>query len=504
MTGRRSAVSSTGIRQYQRFWPRRLETPRSNSAMLLGLLSLGQFMVALDVTVVNVALPSIDQSLGFSAGEIQWVVGSYVLVTGAFLLIGGRLSDMFGARRLLLIGLVGFTLASLGSGLSNSVPALITFRCLQGASAALFAPSALSVIVRSFVGQARIRALTLWGAIASGGAAIGLLIGGALTTALSWRWVFFINVPVGIICLIGLLVALPHDGRPRRDVSLDAHGGVLAGASVCLILIGTGAAGTDGWRSPSTLLPLGAGAALAIIFVLTRKRSRSPLVPDDLWRDRALTVSTLGMFAATMVLAGTLLLATFLIQVVMAASAFDTGLALLPTVAALAFASHADARLLGRFGARWMTFAGLLFAATGAVLLAIVPDDPSFAGDVLPGLLLLGWGLGLTFPALSTTSMVNVPAVNTGSASGLFMTAHDLGGAFGVVMISTVAVGAGSLSTLSGLRQGFVADAVIAAVAAVGCLALMPGYRPRPSEVARSSHGMTIRIDPTEIDQEDR
>jgi EmrB/QacA subfamily drug resistance transporter len=464
---------------------------RSAGLRLLLLLCGAQFVVALDVTVVNVALPSIATSLTFGPGELQWVVSVYVLVTGALLLVAGRLSDLLGARLLFLSGVVVFTAASMSSGLAMTSTVLVLSRAAQGVGAALLAPAALSIISTEYTGAARAKALGVWGAIASGGAGAGLLVGGALTTWLDWRWVFFVNVPIGVVSVVAGLHVIPR----RRTAAgvlgdLDVPGAALAALGFGVIVYAIGAIVTHGWISSQTLGLLAAGLGLLGVFAIVEMHVRRPLVPPYLWRQRSLTTSTVLMFTATVVLTGTLFLSTFLMAVSIQASPLETGVALVPTAGAIGFAAHLAGRGLPVLGARVVSTAGMIVAAAGALLLTSVPTQgASYLTDLLPGLALLGLGIGLAFPALSATSMSKVTDDRAGSASGLFMTAHDLGGAFGVALLSTVAAVGGMPGSVTGLTRAFAVVAVVALVSTLFALVAMPAYKPGAGSVAGGLHG---------------
>jgi EmrB/QacA subfamily drug resistance transporter len=448
---------------------------------ILLLLSAAQFMVILDVTVVNVALPSIGTDLGFAAGDLQWVVTAYVLFTGGFLLLGGRMADLLGRRPVFLAGLLLFTGASLASGLATTPEALIAARAAQGLGAAMLSPAALSIVTTTYTGAQRTAALSAWGAIGAGGAAAGVLFGGMLTSWLSWEWVFFINVPVGVVTA-ALAIRLVPAARTRagslRELDLPGAFAVVTGLVVLVYAIeGTG---THGWGSARTLGLLAlAGVLLAAFTALERGAARA-LVPPATWRVRSLTASAAVMFGATGLLVGAFFLNSLFLQNVLGASALETGLAFLPLVVVIGVAAHAGPHLLTRLGARVVAVVGLTLVAAGELLLGGAPVDASYLPDLLPGFLLLGFGIGLTFVAISVTAMADVGDERAGLASGLMTTAHEIGAAFGVAIFSAIALGAGATGAafVDGHAEGSLAGGLIAAALALFALVAVPAFRP--------------------------
>jgi EmrB/QacA subfamily drug resistance transporter len=468
--------------------------PEHRPWRLLVLLSMAQFMVSLDVTVVNVALPSIGRALDFAPGDLQWVVTIYLLLTGGLTMLGGRAADLLGRRRVFLTGLAVFTTASLASGFAPTSTALILARAAQGLGAALLAPAALSIITTSYTGEQRARALGVWGAIASGGAAAGLLVGGVLTTWLSWKWVFLINVPIGAV---GLLLALRLIARdaipPGQRRRFDVPGATAATAGFVAIVYAISGAATNGWGAPRTLLLLGIGVALLGVFTIAERHVARPLVAPAVWRLRSLVGSAAVMLGATAVLGGSLFIGSFLMQQTLGASPLESGLAFLPLAAMIGLSALIGPSLLAHTGPRLLTTGALATAAAGAMLLAAAPANPQYLGDLLPGFLLLGVGIGLAFVAISVTAMADVDAEQAGVASGLMMTAHEIGGALGVAMLSTVAAGAGhgpvTLRIAEGSGSGYVAAASTAAAFALLAVLVMPSARAQ-ARPRGSLHGM--------------
>jgi EmrB/QacA subfamily drug resistance transporter len=445
---------------------------------LLILLSIAQFMVILDVTVVNVALPSIGSDLGFAPGDLQWVVTAYVLLTGGLLLLGGRVADMLGRRPMFLTGLTVFTAASLASGLATSPGWLIASRAAQGLGAAMLSPAALSIVTSTYTGEQRTTALSAWGAIAAAGGVVGLLFGGMLTTWLSWEWVFFINVPVGVAtALIGarMLPAIPGSGGLRR---LDVAGALTLVSGLVALVYGVEGTDTHGWGSARTLALFAASAVLLAAFAAIERTARQPLVPASTWRTRTLTSAVGLMLGATGFLIGVIFLGSLYLQGTLGYSALETGLAFMPLTAVIGVAAHVAPRLLARFGARAVAIGGLLLMAGAAALLAAAPDQGSYAPDLLPGFILAGIGIGLVFVMIQVTGMSEVRAESAGLASGLITTAHEIGAALGVAVLSAVAAAAGPLGSASSYQDGLTVAALVALGLAALAAAAVPAIRP--------------------------
>jgi EmrB/QacA subfamily drug resistance transporter len=444
---------------------------------ILALLAVAQFMVILDITVVNVALPSIGRDLGFTPGDLQWVVTAYVIFTGGLLLLGGRMADLLGRRTIFLAGLATFTLASLASGLAPTPGSLIASRAAQGLGAAMLSPAALSIITATYTGRQRTAALSAWGAIGAGGAAAGVLLGGIITTWLSWEWVFFVNVPIGAAAAVLALRLVPaHRGSRGSLRELDLPGALsLVGGLVVLVYAVEGAS-THGWGSARTLILLALAAALLAAFRAIERRVSRPLVPPATWRVRSLTSSATVMLGATGILVGTFFINSLFLQDVLGASALETGLAFLPLVVVIGIAAHVGPHLLTHLGARNVVVGALGLVAVGYLLLSGASAGADYATDLLPGFLLIGFGVGLTFVSISVTGMSDVTQERAGLASGLMTTAHELGGAFGVAIFSAVALGAASFS--AGYGDGALSGSLMALVLAIIGAAAIPPFRP--------------------------
>jgi len=442
----------------------------------LTLLGLAQFMVILDITVVNVALPSIDEDLGFAEGDLQWVITAYVLFTGGLLMLGGRATDLFGRRRVFLAGLTTFTAASLASGLASSPEMLIVARAVQGFGAAMLTPGALSIVTTTYAGSQRTAALAAWSAIGSAGAAAGVVLGGVLTSGLGWEWVFFINVPIGVATALGVLLVVPGAPRTAAGRGLDVAGAVAAVAGLVVLLYGIEGANEHGWGSARTLGLLLASAALLATFAGVERRVSAPIVPPRTWSNRPLVSGAALILVATALLVAVFFLNTLYLQDILGWSALEAGLAFLPLVLVIAAGANAANHLVTRIGSRSLAAAGLLFVAAGATLLVLAPDVATYWTEILPGFLVLGFGVGLVLPAGSIAAMSDVTDETAGLASGLITTGHELGAAFGVAAISAVVTAASTF--VAGYGDGFIVVAAVAGVSAVVALRATAAVRP--------------------------
>jgi EmrB/QacA subfamily drug resistance transporter len=450
------------------------------------LVGLAQFMVTLDITVVNVALPSIDDDLAFPAGDLQWVITAYVLFTGGLLLLGGRANDLFGRRRLFVAGLSIFTLASLASGLAPSPEALVVARAVQGLGAAMLSPAALAIATTYYSGTQRTTALAAWGAIGSAGAAAGVVLGGVLTSGLGWKSAFFINVPVGIATALGVLRVVPDAPPSVARRHLDVIGALTAVAGLVLLVYAIEGANDHGWGSARTLALLAVALGLLAAFLGMERRVREPMLPPSMWKDRPL-VSGVGLIlVVTALMVAVFFLNTLYLQDILGWSALEAGLAFLPLVIAIAVAANLANRLLGQLGTRGLTAIGFALVAIGAGLLVAASDVATYAAEILPGFIVIGFGVGLVFPAASIAAMSEVGPESAGLASGLMATGHELGAAFGVAAISAVATAASTF--VAGYADGFAVVGAAAAITVLIALVSAPSIRPMCEEAA-GAHG---------------
>lgn len=446
---------------------------------MLALLVVAQFMVVLDIAIVNVALPSIGRSLAFGAGDLAWVVTAYVLASGGLLLVGGRLADVVGRRTTFLMGLVGFSAASLACGLAPSAGLLVGARAVQGASAALMTPSALAILTTTYQGEQRARALGIWGAVASAGIGVGAVAGGMLTSWLTWEWVFWVNVPVGLAAAALTPRVVPAIGsdRPGALRDLDLPGAVTSVAGLVALVYAISGAADHGWTAARTLGIGAAGLALLAVFATIERRAPRPLLAPAVWRIPALAPGAVAMLGATGLIAGTFFLMSVELQTALGWSAIDTGLGLLPLVAAIAAGVHLTSHAIGRAGSRTLITAGLTVAAVGAALCAMAPAgaaDASYVVDLLPGMVALGVGFGMTLPAVQIAAMSGIGHEGAGAASGLLSTAHEVGAALGVAILSSAA------GTAFAFSDAMVVAAAIAGGLAALALVAAPVVRPAP------------------------
>jgi EmrB/QacA subfamily drug resistance transporter len=456
--------------------------------LALILLCLGDLMIVLDVTIVGVALPSIKEDLGFSDSSLAWVVNAYLLTFGGFLLLGGRLGDLFGHRRLFLAGIAVFTGASLVCGLATTQELLIGARAVQGVGGAIVSAVALSLIVTLFTEPGeRAKAMGVFGFVASGGGSLGVLLGGILTDTLDWHWIFLVNLPIGIAVLVLCLVILPGGRGHLAGGRVDVAGAVTVTASIMLAVYAIVNGNEVGWLTGRTLGVLGAAAALLAAFVLIEARVSSPLLPLGLLRHRNLAISNVvGILWAAAMFAWFFLSALYL-QLVLGYSPLEVGLAFLPGNLIMgAFSLGLSAKLVMRFGIRLPLAVGLLVAAVGLLLFARAPVDGTFVVDVLPPMILLGLGAGMAFNPVLLAAMGDVEQSEAGLASGIVNTAFMMGGALGLAVLASLAAartdtlldaGDGTLEALTGgYHVAFLVGAVFAAgAAAIGGLLLRPG-----------------------------
>ena len=441
----------------------------------LAVLSLAQFMLILDLTVVNVALPDLGADLGLSRTAFTWAVSAYTLFFGGLMLLGGRLADVFGSRPVVLTGLVVFTLASLVSGLAQNGALLIGGRIGQGVGAALLSPAALSAITDIFHGEERNRALSVWASIGGIGFAAGVLIGGILTTGLGWRWVFFINIPVGIALLAAIRAVVPPRRPDRADRRLDVLGAVTATAATGLFIYGMINAGDGGWADPGTLLPIAAAIVLYGAFAVVERTVRNPLMHPSLLSRRQVAAGAFLMLVASGVLIAGLFLGSQYLQHFRGLSALETGLFFLPPALATMIGAIVAGRLVGRVGTRPVAVVGLILVAIGNALLIGLSADGNVYAEALPGVVVFALGGGPLFVCATTSALGSAGRHEAGVVSGVVYTFHELGAAVCVAVASTVAApGLTRTPSIDGFTAAFAVFAIAAAVAAVLSLRLVP------------------------------
>jgi len=413
---------------------------RFNPWLTLVIVCVAQFMVVLDATIVNVAMPSIQKGLHFSRADLQWVINGYTLLFGGFLLLGGRAADLLGRRRLFTIGVTLFSLASAVNAFAQSSNVLVAGRALQGLGAALVSPAALSIITTTFTDPTeRTRALGVWSAIAAGGAAVGLLMGGILTDLLSWRWVFIVNLPVGIGALIAALRYVPESRGPEVRKTFDLAGAFSVTAGLVVLVFGIVKTEQYGWGSPRTLGPIGLAAVLLGAFFVIEQRSPAPLVRLSILRIRTLAASNLALLFVMSGMMSMFFFASLYVQEVLGYSPLKAGLAFLPVTVGIGVGAGLAQPLIKRAGARAIAVGGLGLATAGMALLLRTTVQGDYPGQLLLGLMPLAIGMGLVFVPITLLATANVHGDDAGLASGLYNTSQQVGGALGLAILSTLA-----------------------------------------------------------------
>jgi EmrB/QacA subfamily drug resistance transporter len=453
----------------------------------LAVVSVAQFMLILDLTVVNVALPDLGADLGLSRTAFTWAVSVYGLVFGGLLLLGGRLADVFGTRPMILTGLTIFILASLASGLAQNEALLIGGRAGQGAGAALLSPAALSAITSLFHGEERNKALSVWASLGGIGFTAGVLIGGILTSGPGWRWVFFINVPVGIVLLAAIRAVAPVRCHPNRVARLDVLGAVTVTAATGSLIYGMINAGEAGWADLGTLLPVAAGIVLYGVFVVVERTVRTPLMHPNLLSRRPIATGAFLMFVASGVLVADLFLGSQYLQHLRGLSALETGLFFLPAALALMIGAITAGRLVGTIGTRRVAVVALALVAIGNGLLIGVSAHGNAYLEALPGVVVFALGGGPLFVAATTSALGRADLHEAGLVSGIVQTFNQLGAAICVAVASTVAAaGLTPTPSIEGFTDAFTVFTVVAAVAAVLSLRLVPSGKPQMTGVPQT------------------
>lgn len=466
--------------------------------LVLALVCLGQFMVVLDISIVNVALPSIQADLGFSTLGLQWVVNAYTLTFAGFLLLGGRAGDLFGRRRMFMLGLGMFTVASLAGGMAQNQAMLVAARALQGLGAAVLAPATLTILTTSFPeGPARARALGVWSAVAAAGASAGALLGGILTDLITWRWILFVNVPIGVIALLGARAFLSESRADPTHRRLDIAGALTVTGGLVALVYAIVRTETYSWTAPQTLLPLGLALAMLGAFLLIQaKVARSPLMPLRIFRSRSVSSGNLFMLLLFAAVFGAWYFETLYMQRVLGYSPLQAGLAFLPQTLLIAAGAQVASRLVTRVGSRALLVVGTVVSAAGLVWLSRITPTSAFLPDLFGPFVLLGLGLGLSVTPVTIAGTAGVPREDAGLASGLLNTSRTVGASIGLAALATVAAGrtagllAGSASTparlaialTSGYARAIAVGSVILVVAGIVAAAAIPPLR-RSSDV---------------------
>ena len=481
------------------------------SWVVLGIVCIGQFMVVLDASIVNVALPSIQRDLHFSTSNLQWIVNAYTLTFAGFLLLGGRAADLFGRRKIFMVGLAVFTASSLLGGLAQNEAWLISARALQGLGAAILAPATLTILTSTFAeGPARAKALGVWSAVSAAGASAGALFGGILTDFLSWRWILFVNVPVGAVALVAARRDLPESRADMAHRHLDLAGAVTVTAGLVALVFALVRTETYAWGSAQVLVPLAAAVVLIAVFLFLQARvSKAPLVPLHIFRSRSVSGGNVVMLMMFGALFGSWYFETLYMQHVLGYSPLQAGLAFLPQTVLIAAGAQVTARLVPKFGPRPLILLGTLVAGAGLAWLSQISTGSTFVTDLLGPYVLIGLGMGLAVTPIAVAGTAGVPREEAGLASGLLNTSRTVGASVGLAALATLAanrtsgkltgVAATPAHTAAALTDGYalafsVAAVVLAATAAVA-MATLPSLRQIGEPVRASEKAATKALE---------
>jgi EmrB/QacA subfamily drug resistance transporter len=422
-----------------------------NKRVILWLLALTIFLVVLDSAIVNVALPAIKVGLHFDDASLQWVLTSYILTFGGFLMLGGRTADLYGRRRVLVAGIGGFTLCSLLIGLSTTSTMMIVFRTLQGLAAAFMAPTALSILLTTFEeGPERYKALSIWSIVASGGAAAGVFLGGVLTQYLGWQWCFFVNVPVGIAAMYFIKKNIPAQIKEATDKHLDLPGAILITGGLMALVYGLTVASSSGWTAPSTLISFTSSIVLLAAFLFNETKSKHPLVPLGIFRTRNVVGGNLMLLPVMAGAMGQFFFLSQYIQEVLKYPPSQSGLSFLPIPLIIGVISYNSPKLLGKFGFKPLLIVGTCLITAGIFLMSFIGTDTQYFTHLLPAFILLACGFGITFVSITVAATSGVAPDKSGLVAGLINTAQQIGGALGLAILAMVARSA----TVSSLAAG--------------------------------------------------
>lgn len=438
--------------------------------IILFLLSLSMFVVVLDSAIINLALPAIQKALNFDDATLQWVVTSYILTFGGFLMLGGRAADLYGRRRVLILGLAGFTICSGLIGLSSSSMMLIVLRAFQGLAGAFMAPTALSILLTSFKeGSERNRALSIWSIVASGGAAAGVFLGGVLTQYLGWQWCFFVNVPIGIAAIWGIRKYLPAHILEAKDKRLDVPGAILITGGLISLVYGLTLASSVGWTNSTTLLSFVISIVLLAGFIFNETKVKHPLMPLSIFRLRNLVAGNLIMLPVMAGALGQFFFLSLYVQNVLQYPPSLSGIAFLPVPIIIGFVSYNTPRLLARFSPKQLSITGVGLATLGVFVISFLGPNSSYWFHMFPAFLLLAVGFGMSFVVITVAATAGIPGDEAGLASGLLGTMQQVGGALGLAILAVVAssttesaLAAGQsmiAATVSGYQQAFMVAA---------------------------------------------
>jgi EmrB/QacA subfamily drug resistance transporter len=477
---------------------------------VLAVCCLAQFMVVLDISIVNVALPAMRTSLHLSVSGLQWVVNAYTLAFAGLLLFGGRAADLFGRKRVFQFGLALFTLASLLGGFAQNGTMILVARGVQGLGGAVLAPATLTLLMTSFTDPAeRTRAMGLWGATAAGGGAVGAVLGGVLTDLVSWRWVLFVNVPIGVaLFLASTAVLVESKGQISRIRDLDIPGTLTVTGGLVALAYGIVGTETRAWTSPVTLAWVGGGAVLLAVFLAVEAVSPAPLVPLGIFRRRALSTGNALAFVTGAAMFGMFFFISLYLQQVLGFSPLTAGLSFLPVTVGIIIGAQIGTRTVAKVGLRWLAFTGTIFFAAGLAWLSRLSPDGSFLGNVFGPSILMGLGLGAIMPSMVLAAISGVPPQQSGLASGLVNTSRQIGAALGLAVLTTIATHRSDALARAGETAGAAATSgyarallIASAIALVGALlALLLPVRPAPASAPAAGGPATTDADGPEAE----
>ena len=457
------------------------DAPERSGAWLLAILLVAQLMVILDITAVNIAMPSIAKDLSISGTDISWTITSYSLIFGSLLLLGGRAADLLGRRRMFLTGLGVFTVSSLLSAVAGSAATLFAARAGQGLGASMLSPAALSIITTALHGQQRAKALAAWGAVGGAGAAIGVLLGGVLTQLADWRMIFFVNPPVALALAIAATRLIPADRTRPQWKGLDLRGAALAVTSIGMIVYAITQADQAGWTSAQTLIIGSAGLTGLGLFAACERRTEQPLLKIERLGDRAVSGGMILMLLGAGLIFGLFLLCSLYLQLILGKGPLSTGLSFIPLALAAGAGAHAGGHLISRHGVRGPLATAFAIASVGLLLLSQLGPHGRYVQDILPGILTAGFGLGIATVAISVSILTGVRSEETGMFSGLNSTGHEIGGTLGIAVFTSIAAavsgGLTGSSGASGIASAFLIAAHVAAVGTIVALIALPAAR---------------------------
>ncbi len=476
---------------------------KSNPKLILVLLSLTQLLVVIDSVIVTLALPAIKAALHFDAASLQWVLTAYILTFGGFLMLGGRTADLFGRRLVLVLGIAGFSLSSLLLGFTRSATILIVLRGLEGLAAAFMSPAALSILLTTYKeGDERNRALSVWSVVLSGGAAVGVILGGVLTQYAGWAWNFFINVPIGAFAILGILKWVPDQAKEAQEKQMDLPGAVLVTGGLMALVYALTLAARSGWSDSSTLISLAVSLILLGAFLFNETRTRHPLMPLSIFRSRNVSGGNLVMLLVVGAAMSVGFFASLLIQNVLHYSPAVSGLSFLPIPIIIGVVSTWAPGLIARFGFKSILVAGTALIAIGVYLLSLLQANSVYLTQLFPAFVILAVGDGLGFVAVTVAATTGVRDEDAGLASGLVNTSQQVGGALGLAILAEIAnsiassdVAAGQsslLASLHGYQQAFFFAAVMLVVALMISIIALPSPKPAKESGCVDSHAYNV------------